>query len=88
MMPIEETKTLELVYLQNGAPRPLRRPANFFRNFNSDLPVQSCPRKFFVMPVGQIISTNQRHPAPLTRGVSRSSRTWVWDAVDAAASGA
>jgi hypothetical protein len=76
------------IFLQNGGPIPWRGPANFFRIFNGELSVQSCRQKFFAMPVGQIISTNSRYPAPLRRGVSRSSQTWVRDAVDAAASGA
>jgi hypothetical protein len=44
-----------------------------------DLPVghfcvESPLQKYFASPVGQIISTNSRHPVP-QRGVSRSSRT-------------
>jgi hypothetical protein len=51
------------------------------------LAVQSCPQKYFPSRPTQI---TRIFPAshPSTRGVSRSSRTLGWDAVDAAASGA
>src|SRR5258707_1022424 len=49
--------------------------------------VQPCAQKYFALPVGQIISTDSGHPVP-KEGVSRSSRTLGWDAVDAKALGA
>jgi hypothetical protein len=35
---------------------------NFSKRFNLILPVQSHLKKFFALPVGQIISTSPRHP--------------------------
>jgi hypothetical protein len=61
---------------------------------SSDLPVgrlagmrvQPPLQKYFASPVGQIISTNSRHPVPL-QGRIAIVRDAGWDAVDAAASG-
>ena len=63
------------------SPRPptsrnhLRQKSNFASAIKLESTVQSAREKYFVLPVGQIISTSSRHPATHKRGVSRSSRT-------------
>ena len=42
----------------------LRAAADLLNGINLIWPVQSCLRKYFASPVGQIISTNSRHPTP------------------------
>jgi hypothetical protein len=44
--------------------RPLRVEEKFSFRFSLFLPVQSPLQKYFASPVGQIISTNSRHPTP------------------------
>jgi hypothetical protein len=67
--------------------KPMREKTDLLKQINLIWPVQSCRRKHFVSLKGQI---TLRTPAsrPDQRGVSRSSRTWVRDAVDATAPGA
>jgi hypothetical protein len=67
--------------------KPMRGKTDLLKEINLIWPVQSCRRKQFVSLTGQITF---RTPSsrPDQRGVSRSSRTWVRDAVDAAAPGA
>src|SRR3954452_2140000 len=62
----------------------LRAKSNFFQEFKLICPVQSGLKKYFAYRFTRntIISTAV---PPLWRGVSRSSRTLVRDAVDAAA---
>src|SRR5216683_2094742 len=47
-------------------------------------PVQSPLQKYFASPVGQIISTNSRHPTPQEGRIAIVTNAG-WDAVDAAA---
>ena len=54
--------------------------------FNVICPVQSFPQKYSPSHLPQISPRNPAISSP-TRGVSRSSRTLGWDAVDAAAPG-
>src|SRR5882672_7682712 len=42
----------------------LRVNPNLLKRINVILPVQSPSQKYFASPVGQIISTNSRHPTP------------------------
>jgi hypothetical protein len=42
----------------------LREKTNFFKRIKLFLAVQSHTQKYFTSPVGQIISTNSRHPVP------------------------
>jgi hypothetical protein len=42
----------------------LREKTDFFKRIKLFLPVQSHLQKYFASPVGQIISTNSRHPTP------------------------
>jgi hypothetical protein len=42
----------------------LREKTNFFKRIKLFLAVQSHLQKYFASPVGQIISTNSRHPTP------------------------
>ncbi|HMH05432.1 MAG TPA: hypothetical protein VK579_02005, partial [Terriglobales bacterium] len=42
----------------------LRAPANLLKQINLIWVVQSPLQKYFASPVGQIISTNSRHPTP------------------------
>jgi hypothetical protein len=42
----------------------LRAAADLLNGINLIWPVQSCLQKYFVSPVGQIISTSSRHPVP------------------------
>jgi hypothetical protein len=42
----------------------LREKTDFFKRIKLFLPVQSHFKKYFASPVGQIISTNSRHPTP------------------------
>src|SRR6266852_6151209 len=58
---------------------------------SGDLPVghfcvESPLQKYFASPVGQIISTNSRHPTPQQGRIAIVTDAG-WDAVDAAASG-
>jgi hypothetical protein len=58
---------------------------------SGDLPVghfcvQPPLQKYFASPVGQIISTNSRHPVPQQGRIAIVTDAG-WDAVDAAASG-
>jgi hypothetical protein len=48
----------------------------------SDFPVQPFSQKYFALAVGQIISTNSRHPVP-QRGALRNVINAGRDAVDA-----
>src|ERR1700722_6992557 len=61
----------------------LRQKSNFFSPINADFSVQSCAQKYFALPVGQIISTTPRHPAP-DRGALRGRHdSLARDAMDA-----
>ena len=60
---------------------------NFLKRINVICPVQFLPQKYSPFRLPQISSRNPAISSP-TRGVSRSSRTLGWDAVDAAVSGA
>ena len=51
----------------------------------TEFPVQPPLQKYFASPVGQIISTNSRHPTP-PQGRIAIVTDAGWDAVDAAAS--
>jgi hypothetical protein len=42
----------------------LREKTDFFKRIKLFLAVQSPLQKYFTSPVGQIISTNSRHPVP------------------------
>jgi hypothetical protein len=42
----------------------LREKTDFFKRINLIWVVQSSLQKYFASPVGQIISTNSRHPVP------------------------
>jgi hypothetical protein len=42
----------------------LRQKTDFFKRIRLFLAVQSPLQKYFASPVGQIISTNSRHPTP------------------------
>jgi hypothetical protein len=44
--------------------KPVRARANLSNKINLMLAVQSPLQKYFASPVGQIISTNSRHPTP------------------------
>ena len=46
----------------------LRQTANFFNPINAESTVQSFCRKYFVLPVGQIIFKPSRRLAPLNEG--------------------
>jgi hypothetical protein len=39
-------------------------PADLPDRLSGDFDVESCLQKYFASPVGQIISTNSRHPTP------------------------
>jgi hypothetical protein len=62
----------------------LREKTDFFKRIKLFLPVQSHLQKYFASPVGQIISTNSRHPTP-PQGRIAIVTDAGWDAVDAAA---
>jgi hypothetical protein len=59
---------------RNHDRRPLRVEEKFSFRISLFLPVQSSLQKYFTSPVGQIISTNSRHPTP-PEGRWPSSRT-------------
>jgi hypothetical protein len=76
---------------ESAVPRP-GHEWNLLAPLSSDLPVgqfcvESHLQKYFASPVGQIISTNSRHPTP-HKGRIAIVTDAGWDAVDAAASGA
>ena len=83
------------VWLQSALPTPIIvRDAATVSPGPTDLP-DGRGRQFPVQPPAKIFTSvfqksviSSRHPIPMKRGVSRSSRTWRRDAVDAAASGA
>ena len=52
----------------------VRANVDLSRHFNLIWGVQSCAKKYFAMPVGQIISTSSRRSVPEKRDASRSSR--------------
>jgi hypothetical protein len=62
----------------------LREKTDFFKRIKLFLAVQSPSQKYFASPVGQIISTNSRHPTP-PQGRIAIVTDAGWDAVDAAA---
>src|ERR1700675_1401203 len=62
----------------------LRAAADLLNGINLIWPVQSCLQKYFASPVGQIISTNSRHPTPLEGRIAIVTDAGR-DAVDAAA---
>ena len=62
----------------------MRAPANFLNQINAIPPVQSPSAKIFRFSLPPNHIHNSRHPVP-QRGVSRSSRTLVRDAMDARA---
>jgi hypothetical protein len=62
----------------------LRVKPNLLKRINVILPVQSPLQKYFASPVGQIISTNSRHPTP-PEGRIMIVTDAGRDAVDAAA---
>jgi hypothetical protein len=51
----------------------LREKTDFFKRIKVILAVQPLLQKYFVSPVGQIISTNSRHPTP-QRGACHDRR--------------
>jgi hypothetical protein len=62
----------------------LREKTDFFKRIKLFLAVQSHLQKYFASPVGQIISTNSRHPTPQQGRIAIVTDAG-WDAVDAAA---
>jgi len=62
----------------------LRAPANLLKQINLIWVVQSPLQKYFASPVGQIISTNSRHPTPQEGRIMIVTNAG-WVAVDAAA---
>jgi hypothetical protein len=62
----------------------LRVKSNLLKRINVILPVQSPLQKYFASPVGQIISTNSRHPTPPEGRIAIVTDAG-WGAVDAAA---
>jgi hypothetical protein len=60
----------------------LSRREKFLRRIKTILPVQPCRKKYFAFRRSQITGVFAAVP-PHLRGVSRSSRTWMRDAVDA-----
>ena len=64
----------------------LRAPAILLSRINLMLAVQSRSQKYFDSKFAQITCISIAVSSP-TRGVSRSSRTLGWDAVDAASVG-
>src|SRR6266478_7913528 len=62
----------------------VRLSANLLKRINVIPPVQSPSQKYFASPVGQIISTNSRHPTP-PEGRIMIVTDAGRDAVDAAA---
>jgi hypothetical protein len=61
----------------------LEKP-DFLKRIKLFLAVQSPLQKYFASPVGQIISTNSRHPTPQQGRIAIVTDAG-WDAVDAAA---
>jgi hypothetical protein len=59
-----------------------RAQADLLSRINLILAVQSCRQKYFIFRLTQITGVFAAVP-PHLRGVSRSSRTWMRDAVDA-----
>jgi hypothetical protein len=60
--------------------------ANFPCNFKLICPVQSYQQKDSTLPVGQIITTSSRRPAPLPEGrFAIVTKRWARDAMDASA---
>jgi hypothetical protein len=59
-----EKKRRHALLRRNHGRRPLRVEEKFCFSFSLFLPVQSPLQKYFASPVGQIISTNSRHPTP------------------------
>ena len=68
----------------NGPLTDLRAKRKFLRRIKLIWPVQSHSQKYFPSRLTQITSISLAVPSHM-RGVSRSSRTWKRDAVDAAA---
>ena len=66
--------------------RQFRQNPNFSSPIRPESTVQSLAKKYSAYVDGQIIARESRHPAPATRGVSRSSRTQARDAMDVFAS--
>lgn len=64
----------------------LRQKSNFSSPIRPESTVQSLATKYSALVDGQITARESRHPAPATRGVSRSSRTPARDAMDVFAS--
>jgi hypothetical protein len=62
----------------------LREKTDFFKRIKLFLAVQSHLQKYLPSPVGQIISTNSRHPTP-HKGRIMIVTDAGWVAVDAAA---
>jgi len=62
----------------------LRQKSNFQNAINAESIVQSCAQKYFVSPVGQIISINSGRPAS-SRGTLAIVTNVGRDAVDAKA---
>ena len=69
------------------APSHNEEPTDLPDGLFGEYRVQPCQQKYFASPVGQIISTNSRHPTPLQGRIAIVTDAG-WDAVDAAASGA
>src|ERR1700761_9704073 len=64
--------------------KTLHQKSNFANPIKADSPVQSPKKKYFALPVGQIICRSLRHPAPI-RGAYRDRHgRWTRDAMDAA----
>ena len=47
------------------------------------LSVQSCAKKYFALPVGQIIFIPSRHPGPIRGAFRDRHERWMRDAMDA-----
>jgi hypothetical protein len=61
----------------------VRQKSNLSKYFKLILSVQSRPKKYFALPVGQIISTSPRHPRPIRGAFRDRHERWARDAVDA-----
>jgi hypothetical protein len=61
----------------------LRQKSKFRSPIKPESIVHSFLQKYFVSPVGQIISTSSRHPASIRGALRDRHERWVRDAVDA-----
>jgi hypothetical protein len=60
-----------------------RQKSNFPSAINADFTVQPSSKKYFVLPVGQIISIPSRRPVPVRGALAIVTKRWARDAVDA-----